>query len=148
MVRDDRANSRWRYVTNALLVSPWLMSRFHYEGLCLVRVYALYGRSRRILILLLTIGMASIINACVSYFSQTPISMGSSLPQRRTCLQAVNQGVKQSLLYQAFQDVPSLRQPKGTRLILYVTRPIRYDYGHFCLRGRCKWSVYLSPQLS
>lgn len=59
--------------------------------------------------------------------------MGSSLSQRRTCSQVVNQGVKQSLLYQAFQDVPSLRPPKGTWPILHVIRPIWYDSGHFVL---------------
>jgi Family of unknown function (DUF6533) len=43
-----------------------------HEVLCLVRVYALYRRSRRILALLLTIGLGAFINASVCFFSLDP----------------------------------------------------------------------------
>src|SRR5216683_1345721 len=46
------------------------MYHLPYGGLCLVRVYALYGRSRRILGLLLGVGAVSLVNACVSHFSR------------------------------------------------------------------------------
>ena len=40
----------------------------HHEALCLLRVYALYGRSRHILGLLLFLGTGSIITALVGRF--------------------------------------------------------------------------------
>ena len=46
-----------------------LTYNIHHEVLCLVRVYALYGRSRRILGLLLVLGLGSIFTALVCRFS-------------------------------------------------------------------------------
>src|SRR6266853_2795569 len=46
------------------------MYHLPYGGLCLARVYALYGRSRRILGLLLGVVAASLVNASVSHFSR------------------------------------------------------------------------------
>lgn len=54
---------------NTLTIS--LTYNMHHEALCLVRVYALYGRSRRILGLLLFLGMGSIFNSLVGDFPLT-----------------------------------------------------------------------------
>jgi hypothetical protein len=54
---------------NALTIS--LTYNIHHGVLCLLRVYALYGRSRRILALLLSVGMGSIITTLVSRFLLT-----------------------------------------------------------------------------
>jgi len=51
----------------------------HAGALCMIRVHALYGRSRRILILLVTIGMASIINAFAEMFASRR-SGGETIP--------------------------------------------------------------------
>src|SRR5713101_5117925 len=59
-----------------------------YGGLCLARVYALYGRSRRILGLLLGVAAASIVNGGVSHFSRASNLVCSCLtpfsPQKLT----------------------------------------------------------------
>ena len=70
MVCDSRTFRRWKYVpNNALIIS--LTYNDHHGAFCLLRVYALYGRSCRILGLLLLIGMGSIITTLVGRFSPT-----------------------------------------------------------------------------
>jgi hypothetical protein len=56
------------------------MYHLPYGGLCLVRVYALYGRSRRILGLLLGVAAASLVNAFVSHFSWLELGVLVSHP--------------------------------------------------------------------
>ena len=64
MVYESRTNSRWQYV-------PWILQPFfltynnHHGALCLLIVYVLYGRSRRILGVLFFIGMGSIVTTLV-----------------------------------------------------------------------------------
>ena len=54
---------------NVLTIS--LTYNIHHGALCLVRVYALYGRSRRILGLLLLLSMGSIFTSLVGGFPLT-----------------------------------------------------------------------------
>jgi hypothetical protein len=54
---------------NALTIS--LTYNIHHGALCLLRVYALYGQSRRILGLLLFVGVGSIVATLVGRFSLT-----------------------------------------------------------------------------
>jgi hypothetical protein len=64
MVCDGHTNTRRQYVPRML--SPILLTyNIRHEVLCLLRVYALYGRSRRILGLLLFLGTGSIVTALV-----------------------------------------------------------------------------------
>ena len=64
MFYDSRTNNCWQYVPRIL--QPFFLTyNNHHGALCLLRVYALYGRSRRILGLLLFIGMGSIVTTLV-----------------------------------------------------------------------------------
>ena len=66
MVYDRPANRRWKYVPKgALPVTISLTCHDHHGALCLLRVYALYGRSHRILGLLLFVGMGSVVTTLV-----------------------------------------------------------------------------------
>ena len=67
------ADPCYQYVQNILLnghlASTYILI---YRALCMLRVYALYGRSRRVLDVLLFLGVASVFIAAVGIFHQTP----------------------------------------------------------------------------
>jgi hypothetical protein len=74
MVCAGHTNTRWQYVPRMLLPIP-LTYHIHHGVLCLLRVHALYGRSRRILGLLLFLGTGSIVTAFVR---RLPLTLGSA----------------------------------------------------------------------
>jgi hypothetical protein len=69
VVCNGRANTRWQYVSKIAPLS--LAYIIHHGVLCLLRVYALYGRSQRVLGVLLFLGTGSIVTALVCLFPLT-----------------------------------------------------------------------------
>jgi len=72
MVFSGHTSTLWKYVLrhkNALTIP--LTYNIHLGALCLLRVHALYGRSRRVLGLLLLLGMGSVVTAMVGCFPLT-----------------------------------------------------------------------------
>lgn len=99
MVCDGHTNTRRQYVPR-ILQPISLTYNIRHGALCLLRVHALYGRSRRILGLLLFLGTGSIVTALVGRLRLALRSVYACLNylSRHHYFQVVKPGAKRSQL--------------------------------------------------